>query len=115
MTPTVGRTVHYVAYGSAGGEYPKACRAAVVAEAGQWVTTAVSPVDTTTSPASSGLDATRVRTLTQEWNPEACALAVLNPGGLFFNGAGATPCLHDEETKAGGTWHWPERADGGAA
>jgi hypothetical protein len=30
--PTVGRIVHYVSYGSAGGEFPSACRAAVVTE-----------------------------------------------------------------------------------
>lgn len=29
-------------------------------------------------------------------------LAVLNPSGLFFDRV-----LQDEETKAGGTWHWP--------
>lgn len=31
--PTVGRVVHYVAYGSDGGRYPKTCRAAMVTEA----------------------------------------------------------------------------------
>lgn len=30
-------------------------------------------------------------------------LVVLNPTGLFFN-----TCVQDEDTKAGGTWHWPE-------
>lgn len=30
-------------------------------------------------------------------------LVVLNPGGIFFD-----TCLQDEDTKAGGTWHWPE-------
>ena len=31
-------------------------------------------------------------------------LVVLNPSGLFFNVA-----RQDEDDKAGGTWHWPER------
>lgn len=31
-TPSIGRIVHYVAYGTPGGEYPTACRAAVVTE-----------------------------------------------------------------------------------
>jgi hypothetical protein len=34
-------------------------------------------------------------------------LAVLNPTGMFFNRG----VEHDEESKAGGTWHWPERVD----
>jgi len=31
-------------------------------------------------------------------------LCVLNPTGLFFN-----LCSQDEDNKASGTWHWPER------
>ena len=31
--PSVGRIVHYVSYGTPGGEYPMACRAAIVTEA----------------------------------------------------------------------------------
>jgi hypothetical protein len=31
-------------------------------------------------------------------------LVVFNPQGLFFNVS-----HQDEETKRGGTWHWPER------
>jgi hypothetical protein len=30
--PSVGRVVHYVSYGTPGGEYPKACRAAMITE-----------------------------------------------------------------------------------
>lgn len=33
------------------------------------------------------------------------ALCVLNPTGMFFN----EDCEHDETSKHGGTWHWPER------
>jgi len=33
-------------------------------------------------------------------------LCVLNPIGIFFRNSG-----HDEESKAGGSWHWPERVD----
>lgn len=33
-------------------------------------------------------------------------LAVINPEGMFFKS-----CLQDEDTKAGGTWHWPERIE----
>ncbi|MFD5878508.1 hypothetical protein [Streptomyces yangpuensis] len=40
----------------------------------------------------------------------APALAVLNPEGLFFS----PPLPHaPTEPLAGGTWHWPSRAEGG--
>lgn len=32
MKPSVGRTVHYVSYGTPGGEYTRECRAAIVTE-----------------------------------------------------------------------------------
>jgi hypothetical protein len=32
QTPSVGRIVHYVSYGTPGDEYPSACRAAIVTE-----------------------------------------------------------------------------------
>lgn len=69
--PSVGRIVHYVSYGTPGGEYTSQCRAAIITEA---------PED------------------------DACALAVLNPTGMFFNRA-----LYDATGREGGSWHWPER------
>lgn len=54
--PSVGRVVHYVAYGTPGGEFPAGvCRAAVVTE----VTPSVGPAE--------------------------IGICVLNPTGLFFN------------------------------
>jgi hypothetical protein len=95
--PSVGRDVHYVSHGSSGGEYPSTCRAAKIVEVGQWETTE-----------------TRIdefdphqRTLVQRYLPEACALVVLNPTGMFFN-ADTKVCRHDETDRAAGTWHWPE-------
>jgi hypothetical protein len=32
MKPSVGRTVHYVSYGTPGGEYKSKCRAAIIAD-----------------------------------------------------------------------------------
>lgn len=56
VKPTIGRTVHYFAYGTPGGEHPPAVRAAIITE-----------VD-------------------EPENPESpVGLAVLNPTGLFFN------------------------------
>lgn len=105
MQPTIGRVVHYVSYGTPGGEYSQECRAAIVTEV-------------TSDPD----------------NPDQVGLAVLNPTGMFFNPAvpyndgggheGSPGCLDQtshgspfrycacgwiEPTPVGGTWHWPER------
>lgn len=105
--PSVGRIVHYVSYGTPGGEYESECRAAIVTAVQAGGGTAV---------------------------PETVSLAVLNPAGVFFHeGAryhdGAeTPgspdcpnagthgkafrycaCGWIEASHRGGTWHWPER------
>lgn len=77
--PSVGRIVHYVSYGTPGGEYTSECRAAVVTEV-------------------SG-----VKNAYQQ--PDDVGVAVLNPTGMFFNQG----VVHDEDEKRGGTWHWPER------
>lgn len=37
MTPSIGRIVHYLSYGTPGGEYSMECRAAVVTEVGEGV------------------------------------------------------------------------------
>jgi len=95
--PAVGRAVHYVSYGTPGGEYAQACRAATI--------TAVQG---------------------RPHDPQV-SLCVLNPTGLFFNqlvahdeGQDAPPvpvtALEPEAVPLcggrhypGGTWHWPER------
>lgn len=53
--PSVGRIVHYVSYGTPGGEFTSECRAAIIVAVG-----APSTIDT-------------------------CGLAVFNPSGMFFN------------------------------
>jgi len=56
MAPGVGRIVHYVAYGTPGGEFPaRVCRAAVITE------------------------------VTNATNVEDVGVCVLNPTGQFFN------------------------------
>jgi len=101
QSPFVGRMVHYVSYGTPGGEYQMACRAAVITEVTQ--------------------------------HPEGgmtAGLAVLNPTGMFFSrdipcdlGSEQAPIPAtawdtvpepgcDGRWHAGGTWHWPARADG---
>jgi len=54
--PSIGRDVHYVSYGTPGGEYPSVCRAAKITEVGEYP------------------DAV-----------DSVALCVFNPTGLFFN------------------------------
>lgn len=106
MKPSVGRIVHYVSYGTPGGEYSMQCRAAVVTE------------------------------VTSDGDEPPVGLCVLNPTGQFFDrdvpyhDGAETPgspdcpgkeshgpagpfrycaCGWAEAAYKGGTWHWPER------
>jgi hypothetical protein len=105
VRPSVCRLVHYVSYGTPGGEYHSKCRAAVITEVGQWITVNVSD--------ELEVDGQRRRSVEQTWEPEACALHVMNPTGVFFNGAAGVACEHSENDHRGGTWHWPERVEDG--
>ena len=98
MKPSVGRIVHYVSYGTPGGEYNSLCRAAIVTEV-----TEHPDADMTSG------------------------LCVLNPTGQFFNrgvpldlGSEQAPIpvtafdtipepACDGRWHVGGTWHWPAR------
>jgi hypothetical protein len=84
MKPTVGRIVHYQAFGTPGGEYPSVARAAVV--------TAVSELE----PLSATL-------LTDEKGYRV-GLCILNPTGIFFN-----PEVRFDADGKPGTWRWPPR------
>jgi hypothetical protein len=82
-TPSVGRVVHYVSYGTpvqpnGSQAFTSECRAAVITEVSE----------------ETGFG-------------KLVGLAVLNPTGYFFNRG----VEQDEATKGGGTWHWPERVD----
>ncbi len=81
--PSVGRIVHYVSFGTPGGEFKSECRAAVVTEVELGV------------PNSLG--------------GERVGLAVLNPTGIFLHSLAAGGCKYYDEARVGGTWHWPER------
>lgn len=69
--PSVGRIVHYVSYGTPGGEYESKCRAAVVTEVYE------------------NADSTE--------HTHCLGLAVLNPTGMFFNPSVA----HSDDHKGG--------------
>lgn len=79
-TPSVGRDVHYVSYGTPGGEFSSRCRAAKITE--------VNSED----PTQVGL------------------VALNPTGFFFHPLAGDPPGpFQDEDEHKGGTWHWPER------
>lgn len=81
---SVGRVVHYLSYGTPGGEYASECRAAIVTE--------ICGEDFDNEPG----------------DVHCIGLAVLNPTGVFFN----QHVEHDDgsgDGPRGGTWHWPER------
>lgn len=94
MKPTVGRVVHYLSYGTPGGEYGRECRAAII-----------TGVPTN---ADLGITEPMLHNVEQlEGLPVMpVSLCVLNPSGMFFNDA-----EYDEDVERGGTWHWPERTD----
>ena len=80
--PSVGRIVHYVSYGTPGGEFLPEHRAPIITAVRE-----VEPID--------GEDNAIIQV----------DLCIINPSGLFFN----TNIKQDEDTKKGGTWHFPER------
>lgn len=82
--PSVGRIVHYVSYGTPGGEYKSECRAAVITQVGAWPE-GVSAADKNNIAVPVGL-------------------CVMNPTGLFFHEG----VMQSEASHPGGTWHWPE-------
>lgn len=89
----VGRTVHYVAYGTPGGEFPAGiCRAAIITET--YAVDNLPPVDPQRDV---------VHHVDEEGQVTSVGLCVLNPTGLFFNRGIA----YDPDKKPG-TWHWPE-------
>lgn len=102
--PSIGMIVHYVSYGTPGGEYLQACRPAIVTAVGAWVDAEIVERDM-------GL-----RTVHQRWDTSALALTVENPSGTFkdlripqHDGA-ASPEPTDlcwDQSYPGGTWHWP--------
>jgi hypothetical protein len=90
--PSVGRSVHYVSYGTpvspdGSQAFASECRAAIVTEVG-------------------GLIGTHA-TIEHDSDEQALGLCILNPTGLFFNQG----VIADQDAKRGGTWHWPERVE----
>lgn len=101
--PALGEPVHYQAHGSADGTYPPACRAATVTEVGQWCRVAMTGMG---EPLASGPYAgMHARSVQEVFLPDAVALHVTNPTGVFIN----TGIKYDGQPagRRGGTWHYP--------
>lgn len=94
-TPSVGRDVHYVSYGSVGGKFPKRCRAAKVTEVEQDSADLI------------GLCAI---------NPTGFFFHALSDGGSYLDEGRETTedtgLCHGRDYE-GGSWHWPERVGEG--
>lgn len=108
--PPLGDPVHYVAFGTPKGEYSSVCRAAIVTEVGQWVT-----VKTEVPESYSRSEGRPIRSLEQWFYDDAVALFVMNPTGVFLNGAGPVSCKHEtpgDGPLSGGTWHDPTECPG---
>lgn len=87
QTPSVGRIVHYVAFGTPGGEFQAgAHRAAIITEV----------YDLDREPWSRD---------SKDVDLSIAGLCVLNPNGMYFN----TYTPYDPSGQKPGTWHWPER------
>lgn len=52
----------------------------------------------------------RAAFVTEVTDDHTVGLCVLNPAGLFFNRGVVFDDDDDPSQRAGGTWHWPERA-----
>ena len=91
MKPSVGRIVHYQAYGTPGGEYQSVPRAAVITQALELTDAKV---------AGSYKDPT----FYSDERNYTVGLAILNPTGMFFN-----PSVAFDHDGKPGTWRWPPR------
>lgn len=88
MKPSIGRIVHYTSHGSADGEYPMTCRAAIITEvAGD-------------SPRNVGLCVL---------NPEGMFFKDIQSGGSWEHSMSSCDQIEVMRNGAGGTWHWPEQ------
>lgn len=85
--PSVGRVVHYVSYGTPGGEYRSECRAAIV-----------------TNVANADLGMVNLCVM----NPTGLFFnaSSYHEGDIGHDHTGAEI---PERSYSGGTWHWPER------
>lgn len=99
--PQVGEIVHYVSYGTPGGEYGKECRAAIVTQRGDARDTVglavLNPTGMFFNP-----DVAYDEGDGQPGQPD-CAAQTSHGAPFRYCACGWT-----ESALVGGTWHWPE-------
>lgn len=102
MRPTVGRIVHYVSYGTPGGEYTSQCRAAIVTavDADSVSLAVLNPTGMFFNGNIQYHDGAE-----QLGSPD-CPNAGTHGSPFRYCSCGWIEASH-----AGGTWHWPERVD----
>jgi hypothetical protein len=116
--PFLNEPVHYVAYGTPGGEFPSVCRAATVTAVGAWVDGDTRIID---EPDPANPRPGAWRQVWQQWHPDAVALCVTNPTGLFLNECVPYHSGRSVEGSVdpisgafpGGTWHYAGDCAGG--
>lgn len=100
--PSIGRIVHYVSYGTPGGEYTSQCRAAVVTEVGLDNIVGLCVLNPTGQFFTQG-----VRYDAGQGNPGDPDCPNAPHEQLPFKYCSSCSWTHPH--LAGGTWHWPER------
>lgn len=101
MLPSVGQPVHYVSYGTPGGEYTSQCRAAIITE-----------TDTSDTVGLAVLNPTGMffnRTVTYDEGGEQAGSPDCPDRESHGNPFRYCPCGWIEAFRRGGTWHWPEK------
>ena len=100
--PSIGEVVHYVSYGTPGGEYTSQCRAAIITETNTSDTVGLAVLN----PTGVFFD----RTVTYHDGAETPG----SPGCPAPHADGPMRycvCGWMEASHKGGTWHWPECTD----
>jgi hypothetical protein len=100
--PSVGRIVHYVSYGTPGGEYTSECRAAIIAETNTSDTVGLAVLNPT------GMFFNR--TVAHDEGGETPGAADCPNAASHGNPFRYCACGWMEAAHKGGTWHWPECA-----
>lgn len=101
MKPTIGRIVHYVSYGTPGGEYGKECRAAIVTETNTSDTVGLAVMNPT------GMFFNR--TVVHDEGGETPGDPNCQQMKVHGNPFRYCSCGWIEANLKGGTWHWPEQ------
>lgn len=104
--PSVGRTVHYVARGSADGKFPPVCRAATVTEVddtGRVGLMVANPTGLFFHPIADDGGCAYHDGAEQPGSPD-CVIPESHGNPFRY-----CSCGWSEAALQGGTWHWPER------